>query len=211
MTTTQATFEADDLPVLPTPGSAHFSAHFAGWRRILWADLALLVLVRRLERRHATRLMRAFTRLGDTGTWVLLTFLLAAVPGTGPGLAVLMACGAVVALAVSQLLKRVCRRQRPCVGIGPHAVKALAEIPDAFSFPSGHTAVAFAVATALASPAHGLAEVAAVLACGIGVSRVYLGAHYPLDVLAGAGLGIACGWTARVLVAAPVAAALGLG
>ena len=195
------------LPAVPAWGSADF----AGWRRILWLDLALLVLVRRWERHHATRLMRALTRLGDTSSWVLLTLVLAAVPGEGPGLSLLAAAGATTGLAASQALKRVCRRSRPSIGIGGRAVKALVENPDAFSFPSGHTAVAFAVAAALASPLHALGEVAMALAAGVGVSRVYLGAHYPLDVAVGAGIGVACGWAARGAVVMWVAPGLGLG
>lgn len=195
------------LPALP----AHRSTDFAGWRRILWLDLALLVLVRRWERHHATRLMHAFTRLGDTSTWVLLTSVLAAVPGDGPPLALLVALAAAAGLGASQGLKRLCRRSRPSAGVGGRAVKALVENPDAFSFPSGHTAVAFAVAAALASPLHGLGEVATALAAGVAVSRVYLGAHYPLDVVVGALIGVACGWLTRAVLLLPAATWLGLG
>ena len=184
-------------PAIPPRTS---SREFAGWRFILWLDLALLVLVRRWERTTATRLMRALTRLGNTSTWVLLTCVLATVGGEGPLYALLVATAAGFGLVVSQALKRVCRRSRPSVGIGGRAVLALVESPDAFSFPSGHTAVAFAVAVALAGQGVGLGAVALVLAGGIAVSRVYLGAHYPLDVAAGAILGTATGWLARVAV-----------
>ena len=78
---------------------------------------------------------------------------------------------------------------------------ALIEIPDAFSFPSGHTAAAFAIAVALAGEGHGLGPLTLSLAGGIGLSRVYLGAHYPLDVAAGVGLGALCGLAARLLIA----------
>ena len=188
--------------MIPLPAAGEY----AGWRRLLWLDLALLVLVRRWERRAATRLMQALTRLGDPSSWSLLGAVLAASGGQGPRRAVLLLAGAAVALAVSQALKRVCCRPRPSEGACGHAgLRPLVEDPDVFSFPSGHTAVAFAVAVALADPSGALGTVVLALAAGIGASRVYLGAHYPRDVVAGAGLGALSGWVARMVVSGPMA------
>src|ERR1700729_3185473 len=62
------------------------------------------------------------------------------------------------------------------------------------SFPSSHTAVALAVVVALVPfLARPLAAAGIGYAVLVGWSRVYLGVHYPLDVLAGAGIGIAVG------------------
>ena len=72
------------------------------------------------------------------------------------------------------------------------------ENPDAFSFPSGHTAAASAVAIALAGQGW-LGRFHLGLAFAIAISRVYLGAHYPLDIAAGGALGLIAGLLARAL------------
>ena len=69
--------------------------------------------------------------------------------------------------------------------------------PDAtnyFSFPSGHTATAFALATSLCVkyPKWYVIAPSALWACSVGVSRMNEGVHYPSDVLAGAAIGAGC-------------------
>jgi undecaprenyl-diphosphatase len=168
------------------------------WRRVASIDERLLLSVRRLESRAMTRLMRALTHLGDTGSWVLTALVLGVSGAAGQRDCALLAMAAVLALLVSQPLKRLCCRKRPSCGIGGFA--ALVENPDIFSFPSGHTAVAFAVAAAFAGHAGPLGALTLALAAGIAVSRVYLGAHYPLDVAAGTLVGVLSGTTARLLL-----------
>lgn len=66
--------------------------------------------------------------------------------------------------------------------------------PTTHSFPSGHTASSFGAATVLTYAVRGRGLVLAwLLAAGISFSRIYIGVHYPLDVAAGAVVGVALG------------------
>jgi undecaprenyl-diphosphatase len=166
------------------------------WRWVVRVDEAILLRVRRLESAEMTRFMRRLTRLGDPVSWVVVGLALAA--AGGPRYAWLLGLGAASAAALSQVLKRLFCRPRPPCGIG--GFSALHTIPDAFSFPSGHTAAAFAVAFALSGEGSGIALLTLGLAFGIAVSRIYLGAHYPLDVAAGVLVGAGAGIATRLVV-----------
>ena len=107
-----------------------------------------------------------------------------------PFVLVLLADAAADGLAT--LLKFVVGTRRPSGG-GP-----LIAIPHSDSFPSGHAATSFACATVLAALVPRAAPAFYVLALAIGYSRIYVGVHWPLDVVGGAVVGIA---TALLLLA----------
>jgi undecaprenyl-diphosphatase len=158
-------------------------------------DAHLLDVVQRLHCRQLTGAFRALTRLGDASSWAFACLLLycAGGPGARP-LAARLAVATLLSTAITQLLKRAIARPRPSRHrAGPGQALALIEVPDAFSFPSGHAAAAGAAAVVLATQGGAAALGAWTLAVAIAVSRVYLGAHYPFDVMAGATLGILAG------------------
>ena len=69
-----------------------------------------------------------------------------------------------------------------------------------YSFPSGHTSASFAAATAIYAIDRRWGAAAYVLAALIGFSRLYLGVHFPTDVLAGAVVGILAAKAAQCLL-----------
>ena len=88
------------------------------------------------------------------------------------------------------LLKDFFHRSRPYEVLG--GVRLLVAPLHSPSFPSGHAACAFACAHVMARKFSGLARPFYALAALMSFSRVYVGAHYPSDVLAGALLGAVC-------------------
>jgi len=102
-----------------------------------------------------------------------------------------------------QVLKHLACRARPTAaapGTFFHGVPCLGGEPAFFSFPSGHATMVTALALALGLRVPALRLPAAAGVAVVMVSRVYLGAHFPSDVLAGATLGAIAG----ILAAAPI-------
>jgi undecaprenyl-diphosphatase len=96
-----------------------------------------------------------------------------------------------VGSALATLLKELVDRARPALA-DPDVV-ALTATPDSPSFPSGHATTAFAAAAAVGALHPRLRWPLFILAGLVGLSRIYLGVHYVLDVVAGAALGTAIG------------------
>ncbi|MDQ0913649.1 membrane-associated phospholipid phosphatase [Streptomyces canus] len=113
------------------------------------------------------------------------------------------AAAGVTSMAVAQVLsnavaKPLYRRRRPPREWVP--AEDLQNRPDSFSFPSGHTAAAFAFAGAVTPVWPAVGAACAVSAVPVSAERVHSGAHYPSDVAAGGALGLAA---APLVPAAP--------
>lgn len=92
-----------------------------------------------------------------------------------------------VELPAYKILKNSIKRHRPCEVLT--GIQKRLEPIDQFSFPSGHTAAAFLVATLLSCYLPFLIFPAFLWAICVALSRIYMGVHYPTDILAGMALG----------------------
>jgi undecaprenyl-diphosphatase len=90
------------------------------------------------------------------------------------------------------LLKNIIARSRPMVEFGAIVVSGATN----YSFPSTHATLAFAMAYVLSKEEPNLRVLFYLLAGLISLSRIYLGVHYPTDIIGGALLGLAIGWIA---------------
>lgn len=130
---------------------------------------------------------RALTHLGGARVTIGASLGLLAVGEYRLGFATALANA--LSHVVVHVLKRKIARPRPCDPFGRPL--ALVELPDRFSFPSGHAAATVAIAGTVtyAHPWAGLALLP--LAAVVAYSRVALRVHHVGDVLAGAVLGLA--------------------
>lgn len=102
--------------------------------------------------------------------------------------------------SITEALKNSVRRPRPYLGY-PDDLLPLKTVRG-FSFPSGHTSLTFATAASLclSYPRWYVIVPAALWASGVGFSRLYMGVHYPSDVLVGALVGVGSSLVAHWLV-----------
>lgn len=95
-----------------------------------------------------------------------------------------------LATLISQIIKTSVSRLRPFLKIQNLNIKKIGI--DQYSFPSGHTTAAFSLAVTVALSFPALSILCLFLALLVGISRMYLGVHYPSDVLVGMFLGTFC-------------------
>lgn len=150
-------------------------------------------LMRRVNRWSAPLWIRLWmicaTRGGDGWLWYLMGFWIALL-GDAERFRALGAAFSAASVGVGLFLamKRKARRRRPCA-LEPHCWATLLP-PDQFSFPSGHTITAFAVACSVGAFYPTLLPMLLFFAFSIALSRILLGMHFLSDVIAGAVLGV---------------------
>ncbi|WKD34614.1 bifunctional phosphatase PAP2/diacylglycerol kinase family protein [Streptomyces xanthophaeus] len=172
-----------------------WSGAFARWDRRLFDEVA---------QRHWPGADRVLPRLGRAANHgVLWGGAAAAIAVFGSAGARKAAVRGVASLALASATintvgKWSVRRRRPLLE-GVPLTRQLATQPQTTSFPSGHSASAFAFATGVALASPGWGAVLAPVAASVAFSRVYTGVHYPSDVLVGASLGVAAGFVVRRL------------
>ncbi|MDO5323378.1 MAG: phosphatase PAP2 family protein [Clostridia bacterium] len=137
-----------------------------------------------------TPVMRVITTLGNGGAfWIVLTLLLLIFKRTRRMGVYCAASMLLTLLVVNLCIKPLAARTRPYELI--EGLQILVSRPHDFSFPSGHSANSLTCAWTifrLAPKKYGVP--ALVLAVLIALSRLYVGVHYPTDVLAGAAIGV---------------------
>lgn len=140
------------------------------------------------------------TSLGNGGIfWIICTVLLVLYPKTRK-IGFMCACALIFShIANNEILKNIICRARPFAQIPELTV--LIDKPSSYSFPSGHTASSFACAWPMFRKLPKKFGIPAImLAALIGFSRLYIGVHYPGDVLCGMLFGIGMSSLAIIFV-----------
>lgn len=161
---------------------------------LLQLDGQLLVAIQGLHMAWLDPVISFYTKLGDAGLlWIALSLAMLFHKPTRKAGA--LALGAMIlGLIVTNLtIKPLISRPRPWLD---WPIIPLVTEKDPNSFPSGHTCAAFAAAMVWVRtlPQKRDRVIAAVMAVLMGLSRLYVGVHYPSDVLAGAVIGALCAW-----------------
>ena len=168
---------------------------------LLNIDGGLLLLIQEYARTPLLdKIMVFITSLGNGGMiWIAATILLL-IPKKTRKVGIMSGVALLGSLIINNhIIKNIVQRPRPFVTFTD--LRILIPTPSEFSFPSGHTASSFAAAGVFYSNLPKKFGVPAVILAGlIGLSRLYVGVHYPTDVIAGIVMGILLSFMAERLV-----------
>ena len=153
---------------------------------ILWKfDFEILFFIKDHVRNSFLDVIVPFyTNLGDDGIIWIAVGLIMLIPKKTRKCGIMVLAALLVMLVVNNIiLKNLIARPRPCATY-PELVE-LVHIPTSYSFPSGHTVSAMAVAFTILTQHKKLGIVAVIMAFLMGLSRLYVGVHFPTDVYGG--------------------------
>ncbi len=147
-------------------------------------DRALFRAIFRLKWAPLTSLMRAFTVAGRAGAlWGVIAALAFLLTGLQPYNLFVPWVAVAIAWTLAEGAKYLFNRARPF--IYDTEIFPLTKTPSSSSFPSGHSATAAAGALTLSVVYPSFAPALVLSGILVALSRIYLGVHYPFDVLAG--------------------------
>jgi undecaprenyl-diphosphatase len=137
--------------------------------------------------------LRLLSRAADHSVlWLSIAGALALVPGRPRRAALLGAASiGVASISVNVIAKMLLRRPRPDRSTAAVPKARQVRMPHSTSFPSGHSASAFAFASAVGTQLPRLALPLQLLAAAVAYSRIHTGVHYPSDTIVGASIGMA--------------------
>ena len=145
-------------------------------------------------------IMIFITSLGNGGMiWIAATIALL-IPKKTRKAGIMSAAALLGSLIINNnIVKNIVQRPRPFVTFAD--LQIIIPTPSEFSFPSGHTSSSFAAAAVFYRHLPKKIGLPSVILAGlIGFSRLYVGVHYPTDVIAGVLMGILLSYLAEYLV-----------
>ena len=153
-------------------------------------DRALFGAVFRVKWTPLTAVLRAFTVAGTAGAlWGFLAAAAFLLTGLRPSHLLIPWIAVAASWTLAEGAKYLFDRARPY--ISDTEIAPLIKTPSSSSFPSGHSATAAAGALTLSAVYPSFAPALLLSGFLVALSRIYLGVHYPFDVLAGALIGAA--------------------
>lgn len=145
------------------------------------------------------KVMVFITTLGDAGLiWILMGIaLLINKKYRKVGFMVLgaLALGSILGEGI---IKNIVQRDRPFISM--EGIDMLIKAPTSYSFPSGHTTSSFAAAGVIAINFKNKSVYVFTLAVLIAISRIYLGVHFPTDIISGIVLGLSCAYVSVFII-----------